>query len=133
MIHKESHNLGSMKKPDNNSCGVCKDLLRQLEQFFNILQSAHKAIQSEWLTVDDIATELKISKSVVYQLIRNGELDAINVVENNGKIAKKGHYRIERHSLNNYLDSKKVRPLPKESIHSYSRQHWPKVKNHLGL
>ena len=63
---------------------------------------------SELLTVDDIAAELKISKSVVYQLIRNGELDAVNLAPNAGKILKKGHYRIQRESLNNYPQAKRI-------------------------
>ena len=100
---------------------------------FNILQSAHKAIQSELLTVDDIAADLKISKSVAYQLIRNGELDAVNLAPNTGKILKKGHYRIQRESLNNYLQAKRIFPLPGKFISRRQAQHLPQVKNYLGL
>ena len=100
---------------------------------FNILQSAHKAIQSELLTVDDIAADLKISKSVAYQLIRNGELDAVNLAPNAGKILKKGHYRIQRESLNNYLQAKRIFPLPGKFISLRQAQHLPQVKNYLGL
>ena len=111
---------------DYNICTLWK-------QFFNILQSAHKAIQSEWLTVDDIAAELKISKSVVYQLIRNGELDAVNLDPNAGKILKKGHYRIQRESLNNYLQVKRVFSLPGKFISRCQSQRLPQIKIHLGL
>jgi DNA repair photolyase len=32
---------------------------------------------SQWLTVDDVAADLKLSKSIVYRIIRNGEMTAI--------------------------------------------------------
>jgi excisionase family DNA binding protein len=133
VIYKEQHNLDGMKEPDNNGCLVCKDLLRQLDCFFSMLQSARKAIQSEWLTVDDIAAELKISKSIVYKLIRNGELDAVNLAPNAGKILQKGHYRIQRESLNNYLHAKRVFPLPRKFISRRQSRCLPQVKNYLGL
>ena len=98
-----------------------------------MFETNRKVTKSDWLIVDDIAKELRISKSIVYRLIRNGELEAINVVENNGKIAQKGHYRIKRTSLNQYIESKKVRPFPKEVTHKFRSPRFPKVKNHLGL
>ena len=85
------------------------------------------------MTVDEVAAELRISKSVVYRLIRNGELEAVDLVGTNGKIAQKGHYRITRSSLNQFLESKKVRPLPNQLTHPSRPTRFPKVKNHLGL
>jgi len=78
-----------------------------------MLETARRSFTSDWLTVDEIAAELKISKSIVYRLIRNGELEAVDLVDNRGKIARKGHYRIMRSSLNQFLESKKVRPFAK--------------------
>ena len=60
-----------------------------------MLETARRSFTSDWLTVDEIAAELKISKSIVYRLIRNGELEAVDLVATNGKIARKGHYRIK--------------------------------------
>ena len=40
-----------------------------------MLETARRSFASDWLTVDEIAAELRISKSVVYRLIRNGELE----------------------------------------------------------
>ena len=104
-----------------------------MQQFFDILQSAQKSLDSDWLTVDDIASELKISKTVVYRLIRNGELEAVNVVETNGHIPQRGHYRIKRSSLNKYLEAKKVKTIPDESVRISRPRCFPKVTNHLGL
>ncbi len=98
-----------------------------------MLEAARRSFTSDWLTVDEIAVELKISKSIVYRLIRNGELEAVDLVATNGKIARKGHYRIRRSSLSQFLESKKVRPLPNQVTHSARSRRLPKVKNHLGL
>ncbi len=132
VIRQESENSDIRSTSDNESCAVCRDLLNHMEKFFEMLQNVRKT-QSDWLTVDDIATELKISKTVIYRLIRNGEIEAINVVENKGKFAKKGHYRIKRQSLQKFIEAKEVKPLSKEPIRSHSHRNWPKVKNHLGL
>ena len=132
MAQEKPDNL-NLQKPASENCSVCQDLLLNIQQFFDMLGSASKASTPDWLTVDDIAKELKISKSIVYRIIRSGELGAINIVNNNGQIAQKGHYRVNRKSLNEYLDSKKVRPLPNASISKSRTKHFPKVKNYLGL
>lgn len=116
-----------------DGCSICKELLIHLEQFFNIIETSCRPPASGWLTVDDVSKELKISKSIVYRLIRNCKLEAINVVENNGRIAQKGHYRISKNSLNKYIEASKVKPLPEKTTHSSRQRIYPKVKNHLGL
>ncbi len=68
-----------------------QDLLIHIERFFDMLETTRRQHTSDWLTVDDIAKEMRISKSIVYRLVRNGEIKAINIVENNSKISKKGH------------------------------------------
>lgn len=118
---------------DSQNCSVCRDLLSNMQQFFDILQSAQRSLGSDWLTVDNIVSELKISKTVVYRLIRNGELEAVNIVGTSGHIAQRGHYRIKRSSLNKYLEVKKVKPLPDESVRISRPRRFPKVTNHLGL
>ena len=126
-------NLDNLKAQGYEACLLCEDLLKQMQRFFDMLQSARRSYDSDWLTVEDIAEELKISKNVVYSLIRNGELEAVNVVGTNGHIAQRGHYRIKRSSLNKYLEAKKVKPIPDEPIHISRPRQFPKVKNHLGL
>jgi len=98
-----------------------------------MLDSARRSQESDWLTVGEISKELKVSKSIVYRLIRKGEIEAIDIVDTDGEIPKKGHYRIKRKSLNQYLESKKVRPFPNQITHSSRSRRLPKVKNHLGL
>lgn len=133
MIKKRSDNLDNAKRFDSESCSICKDLLIHMGRFFAMFESARRSTASDWLTVDEIASELKVSKTIVYRLIRNRELEAVNLVENNGKIAQKGHYRIKRSSLNQYLESKKVKLFPDKSNHKTHSKQYPKVKNYLGL
>jgi len=98
-----------------------------------ILNGDNKYHPDGWLTVEEIANELKISKSIVYRLIHNGELKAVNLVDTGDGTAQKGHYRIKRKSLEQYLEQKKVTPM--HQPHSRPRRPPPllKVKNHLGL
>ena len=77
--------------------------------------------------------DFPISKTIVYRIIRKGELEAIDIVETGDEIAKKGHYRIERSSLKQYLEHKKVKPFTNTSKHRTQPRHFPKVKNYLGL
>ena len=88
MISQRSDNLNNTKTADNKSCSVCRDLITHMERFFGMLETSRRIPASDWLTVEDIAKELKISKSIVYRLIRNGELEAINLVEKNGNVAQ---------------------------------------------
>ncbi|MBW1791654.1 MAG: helix-turn-helix domain-containing protein [Deltaproteobacteria bacterium] len=130
MISKKADNL---EKAGTEKCLVCRDLFTNLEQFFNMLSTADKSPKPDWLSVNDIAKDLKISKSIVYRIIRNGELGAVDLVGPNGHIAQRGHYRITRSSLNQYLESKKVEPLSDKPIRITRSRQYPKVKNHLGL
>jgi len=133
VIRKTTDNLNNKETPGSDACLLCEDLLKQMQRFFDLLESVRKFHNSDWLTVEDIAEELKISKNVVYRLIRNGELEAVNVVGTNGHIAQRGHYRIKRSSLNKYLEAKKVNPIPDEPVRISRPRQFPKVKNHLGL
>ena len=118
---------------EGNKCSVCHDLLVHLNRFFEMLDSAKRVSKDEWLTVEEVANELKLSKSIVYRLIRNGEIEAVNLVDADGRTAQKGHYRIKRLCLDSYLEVKKVKPRHIKSQPPRRPRHLPKVKNHLGL
>ena len=53
-----SGNPKKSKKPDNEACLLCEDLLAQMQRFFDMLQSASRTSEADWLTVEDIAEEL---------------------------------------------------------------------------
>ncbi len=130
---------------DSVGCSICTDLLASLNRFFVLIGTAQSCGASEWLTVDEVAGELKVSKAVVYRLIRNCELKAVNLArksaDNGGdedkrddKGASKGCYRVQRRWLKAYLDSKIVKPLPGPLPEvSYQPRRRAKVQDHLGL
>jgi excisionase family DNA binding protein len=126
-------NLNSSESLDQNGCSVCKELLAHMQRFFEVLESARRASTSDWLTVEEIAEELRISKNVVYRLIRNGELEAINIVDTNGRVAQRGHYRINRADLQKYISTKRAKTFPIRSARGSRSRQFPKVRNHLGL
>jgi predicted DNA-binding transcriptional regulator AlpA len=126
-----SDNL-AFDKAGSEGCSVCRDLLVNLSRFFDMLDAARQHNMSDLLTVDEVAKELKVSKSIVYRLIRKGEIKAVDIVDSDGEVPKKGHYRIKRQNLNRYLESKTVKPFSSKFSTSRSR-YFPKVKNHLGL
>jgi excisionase family DNA binding protein len=113
-------------------CSVCKEMLRNLERFADMLQRT-RTHSAQWLTIDDVAAELKLSKSIVYRIIRNGEMTAINVVETAGRMAQKGHYRIKREWLEKYIDQKTVKSPPLSQTKTVRIRKLPLVKNYLGL
>ena len=133
MRQKQPENLNKHRGIGSENCPVCNDLMINMQHFFDMIDTSRRLPESDWLTVDEIARELRISKTIVYRLIRSGELEAVNIVENQGKIAQRGHYRIKRKSLDKYLAGKKVRPLPEPSKRKPHTRHFPKIKNHLGL
>lgn len=133
MFAEKSDNLNSPKRSDNTNCSVYRDLLTHMRRFLDMLETTRRFSASDWLTVNEIASELKVSKTIVYRLIRHGELEAVDIVETNGEIPQKGHYRIRRSSLNQYLESKKVKPFPNQVTRTSHSRRLPKVKNHLGL
>ena len=120
-------------KNQSGENSVTRDLLRDLQRFFELVQQIRSEIQSDWFTVEDIAKELKISKSIVYRLIRNGQLEAINVVENRPGPAARGHYRIHRSDLDKYVASSKVNINSANTNRKSRSRQFPKVKNHLGF
>ena len=133
-MRQKRDNLTNSVSQSADACSICKDLLVRIEQSFDMMMTTQRQTHMlEWLTVDDIAKELKISKSIVYRFIRNGEIEAIDVVESNGRIAQRGHYRISRSSLNKYLESRRVKTLPDRARHNSHSKSFPKGKNYLGI
>ena len=127
------NNEDDQNRANADGCSVCRELLANLGRFFEMLEAVRDSHRPDWLTVDEIAQELKLSKSIVYRLIRNGELEAVDLVAGEeGKTPQKGHFRIRRSALHQYLEAKRVKPLPKQPARLPARR-FPQVKNHLGL
>jgi excisionase family DNA binding protein len=52
-----------------------------------------------FLTLEEVADELAVTRSQVYTMVRDGELPAI-------KIGRKGHWRVERSRLEEYITAR---------------------------
>ncbi|NJP31972.1 helix-turn-helix domain-containing protein [Micromonospora thermarum] len=55
--------------------------------------------EPRFLLLSDVATELNVSDSQVYHMVRSGELPAI-------KIGGRGQWRVERTRLEEYIERK---------------------------
>lgn len=55
--------------------------------------------EPRFLPLPDVATELNVSESQVYHMVRSGELPAI-------KIGGRGQWRVERVRLEQYIEQK---------------------------
>ena len=53
---------------------------------------------ARFLTLDDVAEELSVSRAQAYALVRSGALPAI-------KIGGRGQWRVERVKLEEYIDA----------------------------
>jgi excisionase family DNA binding protein len=56
-------------------------------------------MEPRFMLLADVATELNVSESQVYHMVRSGELPAI-------KIGGRGQWRVERTRLEEYIDQK---------------------------
>jgi excisionase family DNA binding protein len=57
------------------------------------------SMPARFLTLEEVADELALTRSQVYAMVRDGELPAV-------KFGKKGHWRIERSRLEEYIATK---------------------------
>jgi excisionase family DNA binding protein len=56
-------------------------------------------VEARFMLLSDVATELNVSDSQVYHMVRSGELPAI-------KIGGRGQWRVERSKLEEYIQQK---------------------------
>ena len=56
-------------------------------------------MEPRFMLLSDVATELNVSDSQVYHMVRSGELPAI-------KIGGRGQWRVERAQLEQYIERK---------------------------
>jgi excisionase family DNA binding protein len=54
-------------------------------------------VEPRLLTLEDVATYLRVSKPQAYALVRSGDLPAI-------KIGGRGVWRVDRHKLDDYIE-----------------------------
>ena len=113
----------------SNAPPSLESLCSLIEELIATIRNDQPA-RSDWLTVEDVANELKISRNRVYEIIRSGEIETVNLAENG---SQKNHYRIKQESLDEYLEAKRVVPIFKTYKKKGSMNHVPKVPNRLRI
>lgn len=78
--------------------------------------------QQEWMTVQQAAEAANVGRDAIEDAIRAGELPASDL-----RTKRKHCYRINRQSLNEWLESKRVRVVAKVSDDAIGR-HYPKKR-----
>lgn len=62
-------------------------------------EQGYPSAMARFLTLDEVAEELAITRTQIYTMVRNGEIPAI-------RIGRKAHWRIERARLEEYIQAK---------------------------
>jgi excisionase family DNA binding protein len=74
-----------------------------------------RAVAARFLTLDDVADELAISRSQAYALVRNGTLPAM-------KVGGRGQWRVERTRLEQWIEQSHTDTSRFVQEHPYSGQ-----------
>lgn len=85
--------------------GTGPDVLRvleQIEQHLSAIRNGDGKSEREWLTIQDAADELQVSRDTIERLIGSGKLRASEITTNKG-IGQRHRYRIRRDWLDQYL------------------------------
>jgi excisionase family DNA binding protein len=86
-------------------------VLRQIEEHLAALRNGAHNAASQWLTIDEVAKELRLSRDTVERLIAVGKLRAAEVSTSAGQGARH-RYRVRRDWIDEFLDGS-VRPSHK--------------------
>lgn len=84
------------------------DVLRRIEAYLAALNDVQPPTPREWLTVSEVAKELRVSRDTIERLIGSGQLRATCVRTSNGR-GRRNRYRIHRDWLNEYLLNQSTR------------------------
>ncbi|NLX21026.1 MAG: helix-turn-helix domain-containing protein [Phycisphaerae bacterium] len=103
------------------------------QRFRQIIVKESTPADHEWLTVEDVAQELKVSQSIVYRWIETGNLRAVDLRESNGRRGQRGFYRIRRSMLDEFLASRETQSSPGTEQKVRPVKRLPKMKNYLKL
>jgi excisionase family DNA binding protein len=86
-------------------------VLRQIEEHLAALRNGAHNAASQWLTIDEVAEELRLSRDTIERLIMAGKLRAVEVSTSAGRGARR-RYRVRRDWIGAFL-SASVRPPQK--------------------
>lgn len=96
---------------DNLASKEVLQVLRQIEEHLAALRNGAHGATSEWLTIGEVAEELRLSRDTIERLIAAGRLRAAEVTTEAGRGARH-RYRIRRDWIDAFL-ADSVRPTQK--------------------
>jgi excisionase family DNA binding protein len=78
-------------------------VLQQIEEHLAALRNGNHGSASKWLTIGEVAGELRLSRDTVERLIAAGKLRAAEVTTRAGRGARR-RYRVRRDWIDAFLD-----------------------------
>ncbi|NLX15226.1 MAG: helix-turn-helix domain-containing protein [Phycisphaerales bacterium] len=82
-----------------------RDVLEQIEEHLAALRAGRTSPQQEWLTVTEVADELKVSRDTIERLIGSGQMKAASIETPKGR-GKRSRYRVRRDWMEDFMLSK---------------------------
>jgi excisionase family DNA binding protein len=77
-------------------------VLRQIEEHLAALRNGAHSAASQWLTIDEVAEELRLSRDTIERLVAAGKLRAAEVTTRAGRGARR-RYRVRRDWIDAFL------------------------------
>ena len=94
-----------------------RDVLEQIEEHLAALRTGRTSPQQEWLTVTEVADELKGSRDTIERLIGSGQMKAASIETPKGR-GKRSRYRVRRDWMEDFMLSKaKAVPITPRQNH----------------
>ena len=95
-------------------------LLEQIEEHLAAMRTERMRPPEVWLTVEEVAQELKLSRDTVERLIGSADLRAASIETPRGQ-GQKSRYRVRREWLDEFMQSK-TQPETRRSIGASPRK-----------
>ena len=70
-----------------------------------------RALDEQWLTIQEVADRLRVSRDTVERWIHAGYLRAVDVTAGNGQVQHRSSWRISAASVAQFLERRANRPL----------------------
>ena len=105
------------KSPEQT--GDLTRVLTQIEEHLAALRAEHARSPEDWLTVEEVAKALKLSRDTVERLIGSGQLKAAAIDTPRGR-GRRSRHRIRRDWMDEFMQQRtaaKTSPVPPATRH----------------
>ncbi|HSA29792.1 MAG TPA: excisionase family DNA-binding protein [Phycisphaerae bacterium] len=104
---------------DRASASSLVRVLEQIEEHLAALRTNRPAWHNEWLTVEEAARQMKLSRDTIERLIGSGQLKAAAIDTPRGK-GRRRRFRIQREWVDEFMRARVGSSVP--IVHSLSRR-----------